>query len=128
MKHQYIVRLSLGGICLTFVGLALFSTGQAQDAIPPVKSADSGVVSLQPDPLGPTQPANVNPANPFFKSRFGGDDPRTSQTYDVPRAQATYGGGRNPSRNSIGSSGPASTPKVETNDKKLRDAVRQPDF
>ena len=118
MKHQYIVRLSLGGVCLTFVGLALFSTGQAQEAIPPVKSAVYGVGSPQPDPLDETQPANVNPASSDFNSRFDGDDPRTSQTYDVPRAQATYPGGT-----PIGLFGPASTPKVETNDKKLQDAI-----
>lgn len=123
MKHQYIVRLSLGGVCLTIVGLTLFSTGQAQDAIPPVNSAVPGIGSPQPDPLDETQPANVNPARSFFKSRFGSDDPRTSQTYEVPRTQTSPDAGISSGGNSIGSSGPARTPKVETNDKKLQDAI-----
>ena len=123
MKHQYIVRLSLGGVCLTFVGLTLFSTGQAQDAITPVRSAVPGIGSPQPDPLGPTQPANVNPANSFFGSRFGRDDPRTSQTYEVPRAQTSSDAGINSGGNPIGTSGPATSPKVENSEKRLQDAI-----
>lgn len=123
MKYQNMARLSLGGVYLTFVGLTLFSTGLAQDAITPVKSAVPGVGSPQPDPLDETQPANVNPARSFFKNRFGSDDPRTSQTYEVPRAQTSSDAGINSGGNLIAAFGPVSTPKAETNDKNLQNAI-----
>ncbi len=122
MKHQYIVRL-LGGVCLTFVGLTLFSTGQAQDAVPPVDSAVPGIGSPQPDPLDETQPSDVNPANSFFKSQLGGDGPRTLREYQYPPAQTTPAGGLGPSENLIRFYRPVTSPKVEESEKRLQGAI-----
>ena len=118
MKHQQIFRVWLCGVCVTVAGLWLFSTGQAQDAVP---SNNPGQVAVEKNPFEfRTRNSNRSSGE---SGLAGGQTDETSPGTELPGTQNVPAGGNNPSRSSTGTFSRKATQKIKTNEAKLEEAV-----
>lgn len=118
MKHRYIFGVWLCGVCVAVAGSALYSTGQAQDALPPVNSRR---VVVEEDQFEfRTQNANRS----FGESGLaGGEVDDAPPGIELPGTRGLRTVGSDPRGRTSGMSSRNASPKAKTKEAKLKAAI-----
>jgi hypothetical protein len=118
MKHQQIFRVWLSGVCVAVAALAMFSTGQAQNAVPSNNPGQLAVEKVQFE----FRTRNSNRSS-GASGLAGGQIDETSPGSVLPGTQNVPAGGNNPGGHSGGFFSRNATPKIKTSAAKFLEAV-----